>query len=279
MRETLKEAIRELEAAGCETPRLDAEVLLAHALGCERHEIYLGPGTRDQGLGTEKKFKLFEDYIERRKNREPAAYITGTKEFWSLPIKVTPDVLIPRPETETLVNAALEKVPGPWSLVPGPFILDLCTGSGCVAAALAKELPDARFVVSDISPRALTVARGNLKFAEGRVAFIQSDLFENITGPFDLIVSNPPYVASKDWEGLQPEIKNFEPRLALDGGTDGLDFIRKILQDAPRCLKSNGWLILENGSEIKTWNALSLKVKNPFTEKSKSAEPRTPSSL
>lgn len=268
MREILEQAIQSLAAAGCETPRLDAEVLLAHALGCERHELYTTTTGYLVPCGT------FANYIERRKRREPVAYILGYKEFWSMNIKVTPDVLIPRPETEAVVEKSLQASKNGYTT-----ILDLGTGSGCIAAALASELPTARFAVSDISKKALEIAKENLAFAQNRVTFVQSDLFEKIEGKFDLIVSNPPYVTAPDWEKLPPEIKNHEPRVALDGGPDGLDFIRRIGQDAHRYLKTNGWLILENGPEIEQWNVLSLKVENPFTATSRSAEPKTLSSL
>lgn len=265
MRDILEKAIGELEAAGCETPRLDAEVLLAHALGCERFQIF---STWCQAPGG--KIRMFKNFIERRKRREPVAYITGTKEFWSLPIKVTPDVLIPRPETEAVVEAALK--------VFRSTILDLCTGSGCIAAALAKELPHAQLTVSDISAKAMVVAKENLKFAGDRVTLIQSDLFQNIEGKFDMIVSNPPYVASTEWETLPPEIKNYETRLALDGGPAGLDFIRRIRQDATRFLKPDGWLILENGPKVEIWNVSSLTAEHPSTAASMLAAPRTLSS-
>lgn len=271
MRAILPKAILELTAAGCETPKLDAEVLLAHALGCERHEVYTTT------IGYQIPYGKFADYIERRNKREPVAYITGYKEFWSMNIKVTPDVLIPRPETEALVEKVLKVIEIKLMTHDSCLmtILDLGTGSGCIAAALAKEFPQAQLVVSDISEQALAIAKENLKFAQGRIQLIQSDLFEKITGKFDLIVSNPPYCASKDWENLQPEIKNYEPRLALDGGFDGLDFVRKIRQDAPRFLKAEGWLLLENGPSVEVWNALSLKGKKVYPAVSVSAAPRT----
>src|SRR3989338_1492598 len=144
----LEEAIKKLEQADIETPKLDAEVLLAHALGCERHELYTSTGY----LLTYARQKLFEEYVERRKKREPVAYIRGFKEFWSINIKVTPAVLIPRPETEAVVEKALKILDqGLWIKDHGPEILDLCTGSGCIAAALAKEIPNAKIVVTDIS--------------------------------------------------------------------------------------------------------------------------------
>lgn len=277
MRDILEKAISELEAASCETPRLDAEVLLAHALGCDRSDLYKSD-TWYQVPGV--KLERFHTYVHRRKRREPVAYITGTREFWSIPINVTPDVLIPRPETEAVVEAVLETLQKNLATDDSRLttILDLCTGSGCIAAALAKELPHAQLTVSDISAKALVVAKENLKFAGDRVTFIQSDLFQNIEGKFDLIVSNPPYVASTEWETLQPEIKNYEPRLALDGGGDGLDFIRRIRQDAPRHLKPDGWLIIENGPKIEQWKNSSLTEELPCAEASVPAAPRTLSS-
>lgn len=277
MRKLLEKAVEGLEKAGCETPQLDAEVLLAHALGCERHELFTTP--LKEARVPYGKLELFQSYIERRKKREPVAYIRGFKEFWSIKIKVTPDVLIPRPETETLVGRALEKVSRLSSLVSRPSILDLCTGSGCITAALAKEIPTAQFTVTDISEKALAVAKENLRFAKDRIQFIQSDLFEKIEGQFDLIVSNPPYIPTAQLETLMPEIKEYEPRLALDGGPEGLDFVSKILQDVLRFLNPNGWLILENGAEIQTWNVSSLRGEQNLKERFRSTEPKTLSSL
>lgn len=251
MRETLAKAIVELQQAGCETPKLDAEVLLAYTFGCERYELYTTINRCQALAGSH---ELFQNYIERRKKREPVAYIIGFKEFWSIRMKVTPDVLIPRPETEALVERVLQILKNKHAT-----ILDLGTGSGCIAAALATELPMAQFVVTDISKKVLEVAKKNLKFALNRVAFIQSDLFESVTGKFDLIVSNPPYIPSQELEELEPEVNLFEPRSALDGGRDGLDFIRRIRHDAPNFLKPEGLLILENGPQIEVWNASSLK--------------------
>ena len=251
----LEEAIKKLEQADIETPKLDAEVLLAHALGCERHELYTSTGY----LLTYARQKLFEEYVERRKKRELVAYIRGFKEFWSINIKVTPAVLIPRPETEAVVEKALEIIKNPPFIPPltkgGILILDLCTGSGCIAAALATELPEAQITVADISNEALEVAKENLAFAKGRVTFIQSNLFEKIPSQsqFDLIVSNPPYIPSSQMKQLSPEILRYEPHLALDGGMDGLDFITKIKQTAPKFLKPGGWLVMEAGAEVLTW--------------------------
>ncbi|MDO8526278.1 MAG: peptide chain release factor N(5)-glutamine methyltransferase [Deltaproteobacteria bacterium] len=250
----INEAEKELAAAGVETPRLDAELLLAHVLGCERFELYLAVPGQPSAISKKK----FDDYIERRIKREPVAYIIGCKEFWSILIKVTPDVLIPRPETEAVVEKALK-------LSGHRTILDLCTGSGCIAAALATEFPQAHITVVDISKEALTVAKENLKFAGDRITFVEGNLFENVRGQFDLIVSNPPYIPTSICDTLMPEVKFFEPRRALDGGANGLDFVEKIRQYAPNFLKPDGHLILENGPEIETWTSSSLKAAFPFT--------------
>ena len=254
----LNEAIADLKRAGVETPKLDAEVLLAHALGCERHELY----TSDRRYAIPPDdAKRFKTYIRRRKRREPVAYIRGFKEFWSLNIKVTPAVLIPRPETEAVVEKALELL-DPSTRPSGSLrmtVLDLCTGSGCIAAALATEMPSAQITVTDISEEALKIARQNLEFAKDRVTFLHSNLFEKVTGRFDLIVSNPPYIPAAQCTQLMPEVFQHEPRLALDGGRDGLDFIRKIRQDAPNFLKPNGWLVMESGPEIEVLNEASCK--------------------
>lgn len=257
----MRHATEELKRAGCETPELDAEVLLAHALGCERFEIYTNTN-KCQALTVI--LPLFQSYIERRKHREPVAIIIGYKGFWSLKLKVTPDVLVPRPETEKVVETALKML----QIEPGTncHLLDLCTGSGAIAAALANELPHAQFVVTDISPKALAVAKENLQFAEGRITFLQSDLFENVTGLFDLIVSNPPYIPSAEIAALMPEVRDFEPRLALDGGADGLDFVRRIRHDFSGYLKPSGCLVLENGAKVETWKNSSLKGADLFSE-------------
>lgn len=259
---TIRDATAELKAAGCDTPDLDAEVLLAHALGCERFEIYTANTSKCQALTDI--LPIFQNNIERRKRREPVAYILGYKEFWSLKLKVTPDVLVPRPETEKVVETALKML----QIEPGTHcqILDLCTGSGCIAAALASELPHAQFVLTDISEKALAVAKENLKFAEGRITFLQSDLFKNVTGRFDLIVSNPPYIPSAELETLMPEVRDFEPRLALDGGRDGLDFVRQIRHHFSKHLKPSGCCILENGAKVETWKNSSFQGESRFTE-------------
>jgi release factor glutamine methyltransferase len=226
---------QKLEAAGIETPRLDAELLLAAAAGTTRSEIVSG---LVDPTGSE---ATYETWIARRAEREPLAYITGSQGFRRIDIRVDPRVLIPRPETELLV--AVIKVDRPCG------ILDVATGSGAVALALADELPDATIVASDVSPDALALAAENAAAlgAEGRVTFVESDLLEGIDGVFDAIGANLPYVVAGDIDGLQPEVSRFEPRLALNGGEDGLDLVRRLAAAAPAQLKPGGMLALEIG--------------------------------
>ncbi len=224
-----------LESAGVETPRLDAELLLAAAAGASRSQIVAGLVDPQDAEST------YEDWIARRANREPLAYITGTQGFRRIDLAVDRRVLIPRPETELLV--AVVKVDRPCG------ILDVATGSGAVALALADELPDASVVASDISPDALAVAEHNAKLLGiDRVRFVESDLLESIEGQFDAIAANLPYVEAATLEALQPEVARFEPRLALDGGDDGLDLVRLLAAQAPAHLKPGGLLALEIGA-------------------------------
>jgi release factor glutamine methyltransferase len=187
----------------------------------------------------------FDAVVARRAAREPLAYIVGVREFWGLSIEVTPDVLIPRPETELIVEAALDLHPdreAPLSVV------DACTGSGCVALAIATERPHASIVATDISEAALIVARRNARRHDvfHRIRFVATDLLFGVDGPFDLVVANPPYVRDGDRRGLQPEVQN-EPSVALYGGTEGLDPITRLLADAPPRLVKGGHLVFEFG--------------------------------
>ncbi|HPQ80834.1 MAG TPA: peptide chain release factor N(5)-glutamine methyltransferase [bacterium] len=257
--ELLTAARKRLEKAGVDTPLLDAEVLLAHAAGVKRIDLY----TNRNESPAEKQIESFDSMIRRREERCPVAYITGTREFWSLEIRVNPEVLIPRPETELVVQRALaflgDKGKDPEAVFD---ILDLCTGSGCIAAALAHEIPGAHLTVTDASRRALCVAKENLAFAEGRVRFLEGDLFEALrtaedpspaesggSGLFDLIVSNPPYIPEKLLASLAPEICRHEPSGALNGGESGLDFALRIIEDAVPFLKKGAALIMEIGSD------------------------------
>lgn len=264
-----------LERAGVETARLDAECLLAHVLSCPRWQVVLKPQRRL----TREEFGRFLMLLERRERREPLAYLLGTREFWSMPLQISPGVLIPRPETETLVEAALAVLPrmdprpptGSPSegvrrprLHPGypadrpPLVVDLGTGSGAVAIALARELPETRIVATDISRRALRVARMNAE-AQGvsdRILFLRGDLWRalhdlRLGGQVDLVVSNPPYIPSGTLGSLMPEVQ-WEPRLALDGGPDGLRVIREIIAITPERLRPGGFLLLEIGDDQAT---------------------------
>ncbi len=232
---------------GIDNPQLDAEVLLANILSCERADLYL----HRQKKMSETEQTRYQQFVERRCNHEPAAYIIGYKEFWSIPIKVTPAVLIPRPETEMLVEKALEVISNFKLQTSNIKILDLCTGSGCIVAALARECGNARFTVTDISSKALAVARENLAPYKDRVHFAQSDLFAQLENEkFDLIVSNPPYLTSDLCKHLDPDIIKHEPMLAIDGGTNGKKISDLILQQAAAHLHPHGFLVMELGPEI-----------------------------
>jgi len=245
-----------LEGAGIETARLDAECLLAHVLGLPRWRLAV---ERKRRL-TPEQFARYLAWLHRREGREPLAYLLGTREFWSLSLAVSPGVLVPRPETETLVEAALAAIRGAAtrSTAPGPLspvIVDLCTGSGAVAIALARELPGARVYATDISRRALRIARANAE-AHGvaaRISFLRGDLWRALDGRgpgggADLVVSNPPYIPSGAIPELMPEVQ-WEPQQALDGGPDGLRFHRAIVAGAPREIRPGGFLLLEIGAD------------------------------
>ena len=237
------------ESRGVESPRPSAEILLAHVLNLERVDLY---ARYDQPL-LQAELARFKDLIKRRVQREPVAYILGTKGFWSLELTVTRDVLIPRPETECLVEAALDilESEGPDS---GKRVLDLGTGSGAIILSLASRYPQHRFYASDVSLKALGVARKNAVSAglDRRIHFFCGSWLQALRSDhssFDLLVSNPPYVCRKDLERLQPEISRYEPLLSLDGGADGLNSIREIIATAHRFLKEGGHLLMEIGHD------------------------------
>lgn len=234
---TLAEAIARLNAAGIESARLDAELLLAEATGSDRSAV-----VAQTIEPTAAQLARFEELVRRRENREPLAYITGSKGFRRIELAVDRRVLIPRPETELLV--AVAKVDRPCG------ILDVATGSGAVALALADELPDATITAADISPDALAVATANAERLgmSSRVGFVESDLLDAIAGTFDAITANLPYVTTAEMANLQPEIAEYEPALALDGGEDGLDLVRRLASTVPSHLKPGGSLALEIGA-------------------------------
>ena len=193
-----------------------------------------------------RKIKKFYELLERRAKHEPLAYIAGEKEFYSRPFAVNGSVLIPRPETELLVSEAL----GMARRISEPAIVDIGTGSGCIAVTLACELPGAKVYASDISPEALHTARGNAErhTNAGRVRFILGDLTEAFSaGSFDIVVSNPPYVSPAEYESLDPSVKDYEPGLALVSDEDGLSHIKRIIRDSSRVLRAGGWCVVEAG--------------------------------
>jgi release factor glutamine methyltransferase len=239
----LANAAAQLTRAGCDTPVLDAEVLLAHALGQSRTWLYTYPHA---GLSPEQS-KYFADMLARRLQREPVAYITGHKEFFALDFEVNRHTLIPRPETELLVETALTLArPNPTLT-----IVDVGAGSGCLAVTLAHHLSQARLLAVDISADALAVARRNAHRhgAANRISFFLGDLLAPVSAPVDMIVSNPPYVSQAALTGpaAAPEVSRWEPRLALAAGRDGLAVIRRLLPQAAAGLKPGGALLVEIG--------------------------------
>lgn len=221
--------------------RLEAEVLLGHAFGVDRAALYSGL-TAPPATAT---VALFRSFVARRLSGEPVAYIMGTREFYGLTFRVGPGVLIPRPETELLVERALAAV----GQIARPAIADVGCGSGCVGIALAAHLPGASVWAIDLSEAALAMANENaarLGFA-GRVTTLQGDLLEPLPAPVDLIVANLPYVNARDLADLPASIAHFEPLLALDGGATGLDQIQRLVDQSPSCLLPEGSLLLEVG--------------------------------
>jgi release factor glutamine methyltransferase len=242
----LKWSAERLAQAGIDSPRLESEVLLAKGLRSSREDLYRDP---DRELG-EEEVVLSKSFVERRFLREPVAYILGRREFWGLEFQVTPDVLVPRWETEILIERFLE-----WARTE-PFIeplqiLDLGTGSGNIAIAVAKELPDSQVTAVDISPPALDIAQANAWVHEvaGRIRFMEGDMFAcDFHASFHAILSNPPYIEEGLKDSLMPDVKNYEPEQALYGGRDGLSCYKRILPEAWRHLKENGVLFLEIGN-------------------------------
>ena len=227
-----------LAEKGVENARLEAEWLLCEVLGLDRVGLYVN---FDKPL-TDAELALFRGMVARRARREPLQYILGTQEFLGLEFDVTPAVLIPRHDTEVLVAEAVKRT------APTGRILDIGVGSGCIAVALAKSLPQAEVWGVEKSPDSLLLAQRNAAKHGVRVTLYEGSLFEPFPGQrFDLIVSNPPYIPTGDLENLQPEVRDFEPRGALDGGADGLDFYRLIIPAAPDYLFPGGLLLFEAG--------------------------------
>lgn len=243
MKALLKSASDVLAGCGIENPEKEAEIIVTHVAGIDTVTLYRD----DPAPGGEAKAKV-RAMLNRRCRREPLQYVLGSVEFCGLKIHVGTGVLIPRPETELIVEELLKLLPPPGR---GLRVLDLCTGSGCLALAAARALPGSHVVGTDISGEALAYARKNaVEHGVGNAVFFRGHLFEPVGGEtFNAILSNPPYVTSGDMETLQPEIREWEPREALYGGDDGLDFYRAILAEAPRRLQGGGLVLLELGWE------------------------------
>lgn len=238
VRELLAEAARVLpQRDGLPDPAREARWLLAHVLGRSEAWLWAHPDEPVDGEAASR----FRDWVARRAAGQPAHYVAGACPFWGRGFEVSPGVLIPRPETELVVEHALR-----LDLPAHPSILDVGTGSGCLAVTLALELPHARVTATEISPAAIAIARANATRLGGRVRFVLGDLASSLAGSFDLLVANLPYVPEAEVTGLAPELA-WEPRVALVGGADGADLMRRLLADMPRLLPPGGHAILEHG--------------------------------
>lgn len=231
-----------------DAPRLSAEMLLAHALSVPRIRLYMD---YERVVGPAE-LTAYRELVRRAADHEPVAYLTGSAPFFSLELEVNRAVLIPRPDTETLVEHALEMCRLGRVLSSSPRVIDVGTGSGAIALAMASRLPSANVVATDVSPQAIAVAKRNaerLKLSE-RIVFLIGDLFDALDGtpearPFDLVMSNPPYIPSDAIEQLDRSVRDYEPHLALDGGADGMSFHRRILSACESRLVKGGWVFLE----------------------------------
>ncbi len=239
----VKWASEDFRARGIENPRLDAELLVGHALKIDRMRVILDGDRLLEGV----ELATLRDLVKRRRSFEPIAYLRGEREFYGLKFRVDKRVLVPRPDTETLVDVALARSA---RVSMSMRQLDLCTGSGCVAVAMARQRPTAQVSASDLSADALVVARSNAqRLGAYNVAFYTGDLFEPFEGRrFDVVTANPPYIPTAEIETLMPDVRDHEPRLALEGGADGLDLVRRIVAAAPDHLQSGGLLALEIGA-------------------------------
>ena len=244
--EVLRLSTEHLERHGSPTARLDAELLLGHALGLSRVDLYV---QHERPL-SEPELARCRELVRRRAAREPVAYIVGSRGFRRLELEVDPRVLVPRPETELVVERCLALLEG----AEAPAVLDVGTGSGAIALALKQERPDAALAACDISADALAVAAANAARLGLELELVGSDLFEAFAGRrFDLVVSNPPYIGETELEGLEPEVRDHEPRLATVAGADGREVYRRLLPAARDHLVSGGRLVLECGQGQAPW--------------------------
>jgi release factor glutamine methyltransferase len=237
----LEEAESRFDTGGFPTPGLDAQVLLAHSIGRDRPFLYAHP---EKELSYAE-MRLFRSLVARRMRGEPAAYITGEKEFWSLTFEVTPDVLIPRPDTEILVEEVL-RLFGREEV----RILEIGTGSGAISVALASERERVSITATDCSPEALALAGRNASKnkVNKKISFLCGDMFEPVRGTYDIIVSNPPYLSEEEFSLLAPGVREYEPRMALVAGPDGTEFHRGLIRGARPFLAEGGWLAMELGA-------------------------------
>lgn len=245
IKEALEKGLECLENREYNNPLLEVKLLLAKALGVEKEYLFLHLNDEVEKTDLDK----FFSYLEERKTGYPIQYILGTQEFMGLEFFVNPGVLIPRPDTETLVESVIEVVKGSYRERQEVRMLDLCTGTGAVAVSLAFYIENAHVDAVDIDDVPIDTAKRNADHngVADRVTVIKSDLFEGVAGRYDIIVSNPPYIKSDVIEGLQTEVSTYEPKLALDGGSDGLDFYRKIADQSVSFLNDGGVLALEIG--------------------------------
>jgi release factor glutamine methyltransferase len=245
LRDALTSGVQRLTAKQVGSPRLNAEILLMFVLGCDRAHFFAHPERELTG----EEFSRYEELIRQRASGIPAQYITGHQEFWGMDFIVTPAVLIPRPETEHLIEAVLPLAKG----LNRPRMVDVGTGSGCIAVVLAKELPEAQIHAVDISADALEIARANAarNQVEGRIDFRQGDLLAGFApASLDLVVSNPPYVGESEEDQVQLEVRKFEPRNAVFAGHTGLEIIERLAPQAGAALKSSGRLAMEISGTI-----------------------------
>lgn len=255
-----------------DAPRLMAEMLMAHVLGCDRLKLYLDP---DRPASPMERQNLRE-LVQRALRHEPVQYLVGEGWFFGMPFHVDPRVLIPRPSTATIIEEVLAHArathPESGSTGQGLTILDVCTGSGCIAITLLKKLPQARAIATDISQDALELARKNATRhgVADRLDLLQGDLFQPVLefpatrgpGSVDFLVSNPPYIPDDEWGAVEPNVKNHEPTIALRGGVDGLDFVRTLIAAGPRFIKSGGLLCVEV-ADSRARAALALAAEQP----------------
>jgi len=241
IREALRNATERLERHLVSSPRLNAEVILAHCLKVDKTYLY----THDDRTLCDVEFQKIEDALYERISGVPVQYIVGRQEFYGRYFTVNPDVLIPRPETEYIVEAVLELHPP-----SGSSIIDIGTGSGCIGLTLALEIPEAQVTVTDVSFVALLTAKSNAVQLGAKASIVCMDLLDAACGPFDIVVSNPPYVSRGETSRLQIEVREHEPHVALFGEEDGLAAYRKLIPSAVRVLKPGGYLIMEIGAGL-----------------------------